>query len=144
MSRSIRSEIAIEASPRRVWTVLTDFGSYPEWNPFIRVISGEVSAGARLLVRIAPPGGAAMTFRPAVTELREGSLLEWLGHLVVPGIIDGRHRFELRPTNDGMTSFVQSERFSGILTPLITQTLERTQRGFQASNAALKVRSEAG
>ena len=55
--KRIQREIEIAATPEHVWDVLTDFASYPEWNPFIRSIAGEPRAGARLEVRIEPPGG---------------------------------------------------------------------------------------
>jgi hypothetical protein len=123
--------------------VLTDFAAYPSWNPFVTSISGKLEAGAQLSVRIAPPGGAGMAFKPVVTELRDRAVLEWLGHLIVPGIFDGRHRFELAPTSDGMTLFTQSERFSGIMIPFVSGMLKNTERGFIALNEALKARSEA-
>jgi uncharacterized protein YndB with AHSA1/START domain len=31
--RELRDEIEIEATPERVWEILTDFAAYPEWNP---------------------------------------------------------------------------------------------------------------
>lgn len=37
----------ISASPVRVWAVLTDFGAYLAWHPFVR-IEGETSPGADL------------------------------------------------------------------------------------------------
>ena len=43
--KELHSEIVIDASPERVWDVLTDFASYPQWNPFIRRISGELEVG---------------------------------------------------------------------------------------------------
>ena len=142
MSESIRSEIAIAATPERVWAVLMDFGSYPSWNPFIQSIAGDVRVGGSLVVRIVPPGGSGMTFKPIVTELREPAVLEWLGHLIVPGIFDGRHRFELTPQSDGTTSLRQSEEFRGVIVPLFASALENTHRGFEAANAALKARCE--
>ena len=39
--KEVFSEIDIQAPAERVWQVLTDFASYPEWNPFIRRINGE-------------------------------------------------------------------------------------------------------
>ena len=40
MSTPLSSEIEIDASPDRVWSVLTDFAAYPDWNPFIRRLDG--------------------------------------------------------------------------------------------------------
>ena len=34
--KELHSEIEINAPVERVWEVLTDFASYPRWNPFIR------------------------------------------------------------------------------------------------------------
>jgi uncharacterized protein YndB with AHSA1/START domain len=36
--KELHSEIEIDASAERVWAILTDFASYPRWNPFIRSI----------------------------------------------------------------------------------------------------------
>jgi hypothetical protein len=138
MSKSIESQVLISASPEKVWAALVDFGSYPKWNPFVQSISGEMRLGGRLVVRIVPPGERGMIFKPTITELHEGSVLEWLGHLVVPGVFDGRHRFQLGRLPDGTTSLSQSETFSGLIVPLFASSLESTRRGFEASNAALK------
>ena len=45
--KELHSEIEIAASAQRVWDILTDFSSYPQWNPFIRRISGEAKIGER-------------------------------------------------------------------------------------------------
>jgi uncharacterized protein YndB with AHSA1/START domain len=39
------SEREIEAPPDVVWRVLTDFAAYPEWNPFIVRIGGDLTVG---------------------------------------------------------------------------------------------------
>ncbi len=64
------------------------------------------------------------------------SVFEWLGHLLVPGVFDGRHRFELFPTATG-TRLVQSESFSGLLVRPLRRWLDvSTREGFEAMNAA--------
>ncbi len=68
--RELRSEINIASPPSAVWKVLTDFPSFPNWNPFIREASGSLKVGERLRVRSYPPGGRAMTFRPKGLGLR--------------------------------------------------------------------------
>ncbi|HTA39818.1 MAG TPA: SRPBCC domain-containing protein [Candidatus Acidoferrales bacterium] len=136
------TQIAIDAPPERVWSAFTDFDSYPQWSRFIKSISGELHAGGRLTVRLGPADSDGLTFKPRVTDYREGSVLEWLGHLVIPGIFDGRHRFELSSTGDGKTLFTQSETFGGITIPFVTSSLAGMTRSFDAFNASLKARSE--
>ena len=49
----IHSEVAIEASADEVWAVLSDFGSYAEWNPGMESMEGEATVGTRLTIRFA-------------------------------------------------------------------------------------------
>ena len=81
-----------------------------------------------------------MSFRPRVTAVSRAAHFEWLGHLVVPGLFDGRHRFELVASDSG-TRFVQSESFSGLLVRPLMRSLDgRTRAGFEAMNDALRRR----
>ena len=140
--RELRSEIEIDAPPERVWAVVTEFAAYPEWNPFIRRISGELREGARLEVRIEPPGARATTFKPTVRAVERNRELRWLGRLLVPGIFDGEHSLLIEPREGGRSRFVQSERFSGFLVGFVKGTLAKTEGGFEQMNAALKARVE--
>ena len=84
-----------------------------------------------------------MTFRPTVTEVKTERVFEWLGRLGLPGIFDGRHRFEIEPTPGG-SRFTQSEVFNGVLVRFMRKSLDnQTMKGFEAMNAALKARAEA-
>jgi len=140
--RELRSQIDIGAPPERVWSVLTHFDAYPEWNPFIRSLAGPCEVGAKLTVRIEPPGARSMTFKPTIRAAAPERQLRWLGRLFVPGLFDGEHRLEIEPLDNGRSRFVQSERFSGLLVPLFSKTLAATQRGFEQMNVALKRRAE--
>jgi hypothetical protein len=140
--RELRSEIAIDAPPERVWQVLTAFGAYPEWNPFIRSIEGEAKVGSRLKIRIEPPGARGMTFRPTVRAAEPARELRWIGRLLLPGLADGEHRLALEPLAGGRSKFIQSERFSGLLVGRLRGTLAATERGFEQMNEALKCRVE--
>ena len=144
MRHELRTDIDIPATPDEVWSQLADFPSYREWNPFIRSATGTAEVGRRLTLRMQPPGGRAVTLRPRITAVRPGGVLEWLGHLGVPGIFDGRHRFELVATPSG-THMTQTEVFSGVLVRPLRGWLDRSTRaGFEAMNAALRDRVSAG
>ncbi len=141
--KELRTEIEISAPAERVWQVLTDFTAYPEWNPFIRRVEGEVRAGARLRVFIQPSGGKALSFRPTVLLVEPGWEFRWLGHLWVPGLFDGEHSFTIEPLGGNLVRFIQRERFGGVLLPLLRKVLDQdTRRGFEEMNRALKLRSE--
>jgi hypothetical protein len=142
--RELRREIEIDARPDRVWAVVTDFAAYPEWNPFIRRISGEPREGARLEVRIEPPGARATTFKPTVRTVEANRELRWLGRLLIPGILNAEHSLRIEPLEGGRSRFIQSERFSGVLAGLVKRTLAKTEAGFEQMNAALKARVEQG
>ncbi|MEY2476288.1 MAG: hypothetical protein QOG87_1603 [Actinomycetota bacterium] len=142
MRKQLRTTVDIDAAPERVWAVLTDFARYPDWNPFVTSISGDLAEGSRLRVRLTPPAGRAMTFKPRVTAVEPGRTLEWLGHLAIRGIFDGRHRFELMPTATG-TRLTHGESFSGVLVRAMARSLDSsTLAGFVAMNEALKTRVE--
>jgi hypothetical protein len=142
--KQLYTEIEIDAPAKRVWGALTDFASYPQWNPFIRHIRGRLAPGERLQARLEPPGGRAMTFKPKVLTAEPNRELRWLGHLLAPGVFDGEHSFTIEPLEENRVRFVQRETFKGQLVPLFARSLEtNTQRGFEEMNHALKGRAEA-
>lgn len=142
--RTLESRIDIDAPVDRVWAIVSEAATYPEWNPFIRRIEGTLQPGSRLTVRIEPPGGSGMTFKPTVQAVQPNQLLRWLGRLVVPGVFDGEHSLRLELIDSNRTRFIQSERFSGVLVPFLGGALTRTERGFEQMNQALKARAEQG
>jgi hypothetical protein len=144
MQHQLDTNIDIDAPPSTVWEILSDLNGYAEWNPFIVSSSGDVAVGEKLKNRMQPPGGKAMTFKPTVTEVDAGHGFEWLGRLGVPGIFDGRHRFELEATPNGGTRLIHSEQFSGVLVRFMRKSLDtQTLQGFQDMNVALKDLAEA-
>lgn len=138
----ISATTTIDAPPAQVWQVLDETAAYGDWNPFIPELDGELVVGSRLRVRIVPPGGGGMTFRPTVTAVDRERHLAWLGRLGLPGLFDGTHSFTLAPRPDGGTDLTQREVFRGLLVPLFGSMLRRTEAGFVAMNDALRARAE--
>lgn len=143
MTKDLHTQITINASPEKVWQVLTDFNKYPEWNPFIKSLEGEMILGSKFKVKIQPPNGNAMEFKPTLLVYSKNKEFKWLGHFGIKGIFDGEHRFQLIVNGNGSTTFIQSERFSGILIPFLKKMLEiDTKKGFELMNEELKKRAE--
>ncbi len=141
--RELSTSIEIESSPEAVWEILMDFEAYPEWNPFVTMISGRPVAGERLDVTLQNPGGKKMDVSPTVTAAETNIQFSWLGRLGVKGLFDGHHHFRIEPLTDGSVRFTQSEEFSGILVPALWKMLDtKTRAGFETMNAALKERAE--
>jgi hypothetical protein len=142
--RQIQTSIDIVASPTRVWGVLTDFRAYATWNPFITSIDGKPQPEAQLKVTIAPPGRRPMTFRAVVlTATPRRELLR--GRLLLPGLFDGEHSFQLELLSTAGCRLHHTERFSGLLVGLMCGSLlDATREGFEAMNGALKRRAEEG
>jgi hypothetical protein len=142
MGRRIETSIDIAAPPRRVWEILTDFRRMPQWNPFIRSISGPLTTGAQLSVEIVPPGRKGMRFEPTLLAVDPDRELRWLGRVLMRGVFDGEHYFRLEPNEAGGTRFVQGELFGGILVAFFGSALAATEKGFGDMNAALKAQAE--
>jgi len=140
--KRIETVVEIAAPATVVWTELSAVAAYPTWNPFITRFEGELRPGAQVEVRIAPPGGRPMTFRPTITDVQDGTRLEWLGKLLMSGIFDGRHSFHVEHIAPDRSRLTQTEEFSGVLVPFMPKTLEKTRRGFDEMNEALRLRAE--
>lgn len=143
MAKEIKTEILINATPEKVWSVLTNFDNYPNWNPFLKSIKGEVKVGNNITVTIQQTEAKETTFMPKVLTFKANQELSWLGRLLIAGIFDGEHKFELTDNRNGTTTFRQSEKFKGILVPLFEKQLDNnTKKGFEAMNKKLKELAE--
>jgi len=141
----LHTEIEIDAPADRVWAVLSDLPSYPQWNPFVRSAVGTLRQGERLQIVVQPDGGKAMRFSPVVLTVHPMREIRWLGRFLFPGLFDGEHCFVIESLGDNKVRFIQNERFDGVLVGMMRRNLDRdTKNGFDAMNRALKARAESG
>lgn len=138
LRNEIRTETTIRGTADEVWSVLTDFRRYGEWHPSTAELEGRAEVGSRLRVVFSLNGGRRITMRPTVLVAEPGREFRWLGHLLVPGLFDGEHRFEIHEDEPGVVRFVQGERFRGLLVPFLRRMIEvDTVATFRAVNEAL-------
>ena len=104
-------EIALDAPPERVWSVLTDFAAYPEWNPY-QTIEGKAEPMAVVTVSSrALDGSAFPTTRAGIWKFEPNEKLELLNGF--PLWFASARFFHLAPSDRG-TLLTHGVRFSGI------------------------------
>ncbi len=141
--KELNNEVEINASAERVWQLLTDFASFPQWNPFIQRVSGEPKIGAQLEVTIQPSGAQGMTVRPTVLKAEPNRELRWLERSAIPGLLDAEHIFTIEPLSVDRVRFTQREIFTGLFSSLPARGRNTdTRRGFREMGQALKLRAE--
>ena len=146
MPAELTTFVDIDATPERIWQVLTDLPAYAEWNPFITEAAGAVVVGERLSVHVPPVNAfVAATLRPAVLEVvpcRRLRLRSRLDRFALPGLFHVELTWTISD-HDGGVRLWQQDQFGGLLAPLLFRSLNRHRlAAFNAMNAALKHRVE--
>ncbi|SMD46145.1 hypothetical protein SAMN00777080_4825 [Aquiflexum balticum DSM 16537] len=138
----IRTEIIINASKEKVWDILTDFGNYSSWNPFIIQSKGQAVVGNKL-TNTMKNGDKDMTFKPTILKVESYRYFDWLGSLWFKGLFDGHHYFEIEEINPNQVKLNHGENFSGILSKMILNKIgDQTRENFVKMNMALKEKAE--
>jgi hypothetical protein len=129
--------IEIDAPAERVWHALTDFGRYPEWNPFMPRVAGEPARRAELDVLVRPDGVKAVRLRPRIVTFRPPKELRWIARL--PGLFAGEQRFVVEALGASRSRLIHEKRFRGLAVPFVRRVLDGpVKRSFDATGLALK------
>jgi len=139
----LRTELEIDASPARVWQVLTNVADYSTWNPFISRVRGELVAGQTIEATLSFVDGSEALLRPRVEVVEPERELAWTTRLWWPGVLDEKHRFLLEPRAGG-TLLINGRVTTGWAIKWCTKRLTATARGCVGMNEALKRVAEAG
>jgi hypothetical protein len=141
--KELRTEIIINASPEKVWQVLTDLEKYPEWNPFICHAIGKAEIGKTVDIDF-QPDGKGLKLHCTVARFQSNRELSWKYHVTHPFLFRGEHIFTVEPLGENSVRFIDREEFNGLL--VFTQAKDidtNTKIGFEAMNKALQARAEA-
>jgi hypothetical protein len=140
--REVFTFTTIDAPRQQVWQVLTNFAAYPQWNPFYTSIDGTCAAGSEIHLQV-QLAERSLTYTSKIQTVTAPSELAWREEVLVPGLLDGEHRFALETTDSGQTRFVQHDTYSGALVPLVMGLYQaQAEFGFRRMNNALKKRAE--
>jgi hypothetical protein len=142
---TVEHAVEIHAPADTVWSVLTETAAYPDWNPYVLAIDGELVEGQRVDVTILQEDWRGpLTVSPRIVRMEAGSMLHWHGSAVTTGLHETDHYFSVEPIGPRRTRLVQREEFRGWLAGRLDPAgREYTQRAFAAMNLALADRAAA-
>ena len=137
MDCSIRT--TIQASPDRIWALLTDAAAFPRWNSTVTSIEGKIAEGETLKLKV--PTAPERVFKPRVSLVEPGRTMTWSDGMAP--MFKGVRTFTLTPNADGTTDFAMREEFSGLMLPMIKGSLPDFAPVFEAYAEDLRRAAEA-
>ena len=139
--KEIKGSVEINAPLERVWQAITDFKSYPEWNPWITRMDGDPKVGSKVGVTVKAPGRKDTNFTSEVLEINPNHEMLMRG-TVIKGMLSDDHLFKLEPIGDSSTRFFQSVSFKGAMSSMIGGMVRDQQKGLDLMNEAMRKRCE--
>lgn len=140
--KELCTEIEIQASPEKIWQILTDLDKYPEWNPFIIHAIGAAKVGDTVDIDFQSDSKGLKLHCTVVRSVSNRELC-WQYHVLHPVVFRGEHSFSLEPIEPNRVRFIDREIFNGLLVPLQARDINtNTKHGFEAMDKALKARAE--
>ncbi len=129
----------IQASPEKIWAILTRGANYSEWDPGTERIEGEIAAGKKITAYSTLSPGRA--FPVKVSEFIPGRKMTWRSGMPL-GLFKGERTFTLIPQDNGMTQFVLREVFSGPMLAFMGNSIPDMTETFEEFVNGLKNRAE--
>ncbi|MFF1830501.1 SRPBCC family protein [Paenarthrobacter sp. NPDC058040] len=131
-SRTTQVSATIDATPAKVWSLLTTAGNYPQWNSTIVSLEGEITPGSA--IRLVSTLDPSRTFKLKIKEFEPARRLSW-------GDALGTRVYTLTETNGG-TRFEMNERIGGPVFPLFAGKIPSFDASFEQFAADLKSAAE--
>ncbi len=135
--------VQINAPAETVWQVLTDFESYPDWNPFTVRAESSLEVGEPVVLHI--PRGKSMMKQSFILEVFDPPReIAWrLPKMIHKAFFNAYRVQKVVPINEKSCTYETSDTFDGwIAGKLYRAQSDWVQNNFRKLAAALKERSE--
>lgn len=136
-NKSVHHEISINASPAKVWEVLSDTDSYNSWNPVMKLLEGKIQEGNKVKYQFTQDADNVSEIPSLVKKVVPNKLLNQGGGLSM--VITFDHRYILEPEGNG-TKLTIHEDYKGIYVNFWNPT--PVEKAYARLNEALKHRAE--
>lgn len=136
-NKSVHDELLIKASPEEVWSVLTNTNEYPEWNPVMELLSGEVKTGEKVIYKFTQAPGKSYEIAANIAVVAPNKTLNQKGG--IPLILSFDHKYTLHAEED-QTRLIIHEDYKGIGVNFWNP--KPVEKAYQQLNKAIKQRVE--
>ena len=137
--KSYTAASTIQATPERIWEILTDAGSYGDWDNGISTVEGSIAENAHITVHSTEDHASHSV---TVKSMSPGRLMVWTEGMPM-GLFRETRTFRLLSEVEGTTRFSMSEEVGGPLTFLKRKRLGSVQHELDHFASGLKEAAEA-
>jgi uncharacterized protein YndB with AHSA1/START domain len=138
----IDQSLEIEAPAETLWSVLTDFPAYGEWNPFVPDCRCDLRPGGAIDMHVRL-GRKPQWQREWILEVRPGQSFSYRMKPLPMGLLRSLRVHRIEAMSPGRCRYESHFEIAGFLQPLVTGLLGgKLQRGFAEMAAGLKRHTE--
>jgi len=135
--KELNTKNDIQASPEKVWQILSDLNRWADWNPSFRV-NGKAALNEDVEII-----SHSRTFHGKVVTVEENRRLTWKYHLILPFLFQGEQSFTIEALDTDHVHVTNTAVFNGWLVPLVAKNIEtQTRQDMENMDKALKNRAE--
>ncbi|MCG7844340.1 MAG: SRPBCC domain-containing protein [Methanomassiliicoccales archaeon] len=138
--KEIKGSVMINVPAEKVWATITDFSSYPEWNPFVTRMEGELRLGSAFDVVVTLPERDDIKYRSTLVKMEKDKELQFKGK--IRSLLSEEHSKFIEQIEESKCMFSQSIAFKGFLTLFAGKIIKDSQVGLNKMNEELKKRCE--
>lgn len=139
----IHHDIEVQASADTVWSVLTDFERYGEWNPFVVWARCSLTPGEPIEMKVRLIGPA----QPQVEIIDTVQPGEGFAYCMKPfplGALSSRRSHRIVPLGEGRCCYESRFELRGWMMPVVRGLMKSAmQRGFAGMSEGVRQRAEA-
>ncbi|MEU4430236.1 SRPBCC domain-containing protein [Nocardia rhamnosiphila] len=135
--------VEVDAPAEVVWSVLTDFDRYGDWNPFISRCRADLTVGAPIDMRVEQLAPRPIRMREWIRSVTAGREFSYSMKPIPLGALRSKRSHTLTPLAGDRTRYESHFELDGWLAPLVGLLFGRGfEKGFPGMTTAVEREAE--